>query len=91
VSNWITLLAGNDRRGGAVSTRKSAPTELIWKATLPESIRSSPVLHDGVVYVTCLDGHLYALDSLTGKQRWKLQTGAPFHTVDFRQPCVLGL
>ena len=74
--SWVTLLAGNDRRGGTASARKTPPGELIWKNALPESIRSSPVLHDGVVFVTCRDGRLYAFDHRTGKERWTFRAGA---------------
>jgi outer membrane protein assembly factor BamB len=66
-TDWVTLLATNDRRGGTPAARRTAPTELLWKAALPDGIRSSPVLYDGVVYVTCRDGRLYAFDSRTGK------------------------
>src|SRR4029450_7022270 len=75
-ANWVTLLATNDRRGGTTAVRSKAPAELIWKVALPGSIRSSPVLRDGVVYVTCRDGRLYAVDGRTGKERWTLQAAA---------------
>ena len=35
------------------------------------SIQSSPSVVDGVVYVGSRDGHLYAIDATTGKERWK--------------------
>ena len=79
-SDWVTLLASNDRRGGTSAARSAAPTELIWKATLADAVRSSPVLYEGVVYVTCRNGRLYAFDSRTGKERWTLQAAAPMHS-----------
>ena len=72
-TNWVTFLASNDRRGGTSAVRTSGLKELIWKVTLPESVRSSPVLRDGVLYVTCRNGILYALDSRGGKERWTYQ------------------
>ena len=74
-TNWVTFLASNDRRGGTTAARTSGLKELIWKVTLPESVRSSPVLRDGVLYVTCRNGILYALDSRGGKERWTYQAG----------------
>ena len=65
-TNWVTLLATNDRRGGVAAAARKPPTELIWKVTLGDAIRSSPVLRDGVLYVTCRDGRLYAFDSGNG-------------------------
>jgi len=32
--------------------------------------RAWPVVHSGVVYVTCHDHHLYAVDAATGKELW---------------------
>jgi len=75
-TNWVTLLAGNDRSSGTSADRTEGQKELIWKVTLPQSVRSSPVLRDGVLYVTCRDGQLYALDSRTGRTRWTFQASA---------------
>lgn len=36
---------------------------------------SSPVLADGAVIVGSGDGNLYALDALSGEERWRYQTG----------------
>jgi len=41
------------------------------------SIASMPEYHDGVIYLTSLDTHLYAIDAETGKTIWKFKTGAP--------------
>jgi hypothetical protein len=54
--NWIGLLQGNERRGGASASRRETPRELIWKVTMPDGLRSSPVVSAGVVYQTCLGG-----------------------------------
>lgn len=37
---------------------------------------SSPVLHDGVIYLGNLDHHLYAVDAKTGQLRWRFGTDA---------------
>ena len=75
-TNWVTLLASNDRRGGTSAARVKAPNELIWKVELPEAVRSSPILRDGVIHVTSRNGRLYALDSKTGRERWVFQAAA---------------
>ena len=66
-TNWATLLAGNDRRGGTTAARRTPPGGLAWKVALPDDVRSSPVLADGVLYATCRDGRLYAFDPSTVK------------------------
>jgi outer membrane protein assembly factor BamB len=40
---------------------------------------SSPVVAQGAVYFGCGDGNLYALDIVTGEQRWKFQAGDVIH------------
>jgi outer membrane protein assembly factor BamB len=40
---------------------------------------SSPVVARGAVYFGSGDGHLYALDALSGELRWKFQTGDVIH------------
>jgi outer membrane protein assembly factor BamB len=42
-------------------------------------VKSSPVLANDLLLVGSYDTHLYALDSRTGKLRWKLQTNGPVH------------
>ena len=79
-TSWVSLLGGSDRRGGTAATRRTGPQELVWKATLPESVRSSPIFAAGVVYVTCLDGRLHAFDGRTGRERWSFAAGAPIHS-----------
>ena len=41
---------------------------------------SSPAIVDGVVYVGSGDGNVYALDALTGRLRWRFQTGDVVHS-----------
>jgi outer membrane protein assembly factor BamB len=40
------------------------------------TIRSTPAVGDGMVYIGALDGMLYALDATTGSQRWAVKTGS---------------
>lgn len=47
---------------------------------------SSPTVADGTVYVGSGDGHIYAVDALTGAQRWSYKTGDVVHS----SPAVSG-
>lgn len=53
------------------------PYKAIWRADFsPESIYSAqPVVADGRVFVTTLNGNLYALDAATGKRLWHFKAG----------------
>ena len=70
---------------GATDEVVEPPLEVLWKyrtgsfSILGSSYSgsvSSPAVYKGVVYVSSLDGHVYALDASTGSLKWKYQTGA---------------
>ena len=55
--------------------------EMVWKYEIQENtklkgIRSSPACEGKTVIFGAEDGNVYALDALTGKQRWRFQTSA---------------
>ncbi len=37
---------------------------------------NSPIVYEGIVYVGCQDGKIYAVDGRTGALRWEFKTGA---------------
>ncbi|MBC7897645.1 MAG: PQQ-binding-like beta-propeller repeat protein, partial [Cytophagaceae bacterium] len=47
-----------------------------WRFQTRGPVRSSPVIHDGSVYVGSGDGHLYAIALDTGDERWRFDAGA---------------
>ena len=53
---------------------------LKWAFKTNGKIFSSPVVHDGVVYIGSEDGNLYAIDEKTGKTHWKFKTGGAVHS-----------
>ena len=56
-------------------TQEKKPGELKWKFETNGQIDSSPALgDDGTLFVGSNDDYLYALDSETGKLKWKLKT-----------------
>jgi outer membrane protein assembly factor BamB len=83
--NWSRFRGPN---GAGVSSETGLPekwskTENVrWKADLPARGVSSPVVHNGRVYVTCSSGrqddrlHTLAFDAATGKQLWHRQLAA---------------
>jgi len=60
---------------GAPAVLKSqATTELVWRFTCEDEIRSSPAVSGGLLFVGCYDTNLYALDASRGEFRWKYAT-----------------
>jgi outer membrane protein assembly factor BamB len=48
---------------------------VVWSFATDGPVRSSPLLHDGAILFGSGDGHLYALDAATGRERWRFPTG----------------
>jgi len=46
-----------------------------WKFKTEDSICSSPIAYEGMVYFGSDDNHLYALDIKTVEEKWKFETG----------------
>ena len=49
---------------------------LQWRFQTNGTVRSSPVVSGGVVYVGSSDGGLYAIDERTGARRWRYDAGS---------------
>jgi outer membrane protein assembly factor BamB len=54
--------------------------DLKWAFKTNGKIFSSPIVHDGFVYIGSEDGNLYAIDEKTGKTHWKFKTGGAVHS-----------
>lgn len=77
------ILAAAGRAGGAAlgmplsapaAPKGAATTDLVWKFTCEDEVRSSPVVSGGMIFVGCYDTNLYALDAGRGEFRWKYAT-----------------
>jgi eukaryotic-like serine/threonine-protein kinase len=58
------------------SVKTGAPVPLAWGHESGLLYSSSPVLVNGMVIFGSLDGHVYALDSRDGAQRWRFRAGS---------------
>jgi len=48
-----------------------------WSFKTSAPIVASPAVADGVVYITSMDTHLYAIDQQTGKEKWNFKSRMP--------------
>lgn len=57
-----------------VLTPETPTTKQIWSFACEEEVRSSPVVHQNMVFIGSYDSNLYALDAKTGQFIWKAAT-----------------
>lgn len=57
--------------GPASGPRAEGQPRLRWRFTAEDEIRSTPLVHDDMIYIGAYDENLYALDLETGALRWK--------------------
>lgn len=72
----VSLRPTSVARYGAVTSGHLDNTDVqpLWTFACEDEIRSSPALHNGLIYVTAYDHNLYALDATSGKFMWKYAT-----------------
>ncbi len=71
-SKWRLIVCGSmDGNAYVLNARNGLP---VYAKTTGAGIYSIPLIHDGVVYITSLDKHVYALDLDSFNERWKFQT-----------------
>lgn len=69
---------GNVARTGVYES--AGPTQLKgvkWTFKTSGAIVASPAITDGVVYISSMDGHLFAIDQETGKEKWNFKSRMP--------------
>ncbi len=73
-TDWL-LFRGNALQTGVADTILPDKLEVLWTFKAKDSIENAPAVAKGVVYVGGMDGILYALDLVSGKEKWKYQAG----------------
>jgi outer membrane protein assembly factor BamB len=70
-ADW-TMFRGNLNHTGLTTNKDSTnSTKLLWKYATADSVWSSPAVTGDRVFVGSKDGHIYCLNSSTGKLIWK--------------------
>jgi len=72
VAEAVAVFRGDAGLTGVVRLPVELPEKLrrIWTLRTQGPVHSSPVVAEGLVFVGSLDEHVYALDLVTGVQRW---------------------
>jgi outer membrane protein assembly factor BamB len=69
-ADW-PMFRGNNQLTGVADTTLPARPEVLWQFKTGENFGSSAAIVDGVVYVGCDDGFLYAINLEDGRLKWK--------------------
>src|SRR6266481_2448466 len=73
-----TTFHGNVARTGVYESAGPAQLKGVkWSFKTGAAIVASPAIADAVVYITSLDGHLFAIDQETGKEKWNFKSRMP--------------
>ncbi|MEE2639179.1 MAG: PQQ-binding-like beta-propeller repeat protein [Planctomycetota bacterium] len=76
--NW-TMFRGDPLGTGNSDTRLADKPELLWTFKVPKgAFESTAAIVEGVVYISDLDGKVYALDLKTGNKRWEFKVDSGF-------------
>src|SRR6266542_1809193 len=73
-ADW-PLFRGDARMSGVGSAKLPDQLAEQWVFKCKDSIESAPAVADGLVFVSCLDKNLYALDLATGEKKWQVELG----------------
>jgi outer membrane protein assembly factor BamB len=74
-SSFFVYAEGRSGQDAAVVAIDPEDHSQRWRTPLGDLTRSAPQVADGVVYLGCRDGNLYAIDLATGKVLWKAAAG----------------
>ena len=89
---WPTYEQNPGRTGAApgeyvLSPRNASQLGLLWSATTPGVIESSPIVADGKVFVTSWDGNVSAFDLRNGTLAWRTFVGTTtFPSCNYAKP-----
>ena len=79
---------------GAGSSASVVNSDLkpIWAFQCEDELRSTPLLHNGTVYIGCYDNNMYALNAADGQFQWKYATdgGIVSRPVGFEETIYFG-
>jgi hypothetical protein len=74
--DWWPMFQHDLVHTGTTSSTSPNTNQTLWVTTLGGAVRSCAAVLDGVVYVGCFGGNVYALNAYTGATIWSYPTGA---------------
>jgi len=89
-ADW-PMFGHDPQHTGVADESVEPPLELLWEFNIYSHIASSPVVSGDIVYIVALrlnNSYLYALDTVTGAERWKWECEPTGFLSDKQSPAV---
>lgn len=90
VHDGVVYVGGQieDRAAGTVEAIDLASGALLWRAETRSSVKTTPVVTDGLVIAAEVSGDLVAFDAATGTQRWRTPSSDPLRRFAWGAPAL---
>jgi outer membrane protein assembly factor BamB len=75
VGDW-PIFRGNPHQTGVAASTLPERLDVLWTFATKDAVESTPAIANGVVFVGSFDENLYAIDLVTGRERWRYKAGA---------------
>jgi eukaryotic-like serine/threonine-protein kinase len=72
-ADWL-MFHGDPAHSGVGTGNPVLTPTLLWNFTTGDNVNYSPVVANGIVYISSYDGNLYALNAKTGEKIWNYHT-----------------
>jgi len=89
-ADW-PMFGHDPQHSGVAGEIVEPPLELLWEFNINSSTASSPVVSGGTVYIVAFrlnNSYLYALDAVTGAEKWKWECEPPGFLFGVPSPAV---
>src|SRR5262249_18317093 len=82
------VFRGNPQQTGVAASALPDKLRVRWQFKAKEAVESTAALADGTAFIGSFDGHLYALDLKSGREKWRYKAGSFKAPVAYRAGAV---
>ncbi len=74
-SDWWSMFRHDQQHTGYSESRAPTSSQILWVEQFDDWIRTSPSVHDDMVFIGSDDNKMYALNASTGERIWNYSAG----------------
>src|SRR5207249_9955863 len=72
-ADW-PLFRGNPQQTGVAASKLPDKLQILWTFRTKDAIEGTPAIASGTAYIGSYDDNVYALDLVTGQEKWRNPT-----------------